>query len=104
MIRVTVLYPDAPGKKFDLDYYAKKHMELVRQRLSDAGLVRIEVDKGVASVEQGKSAPFLAIGFLYFNSLTEYQRAFAAHSEELMGDIPNYTNIEPYIQISEILE
>ena len=104
MIRVAVLYPNAPGKKFDLDYYVKNHMELVRQRFGDAGLIRIEIDKGVATTEPGKPAPFQAIGYLYFNSLTEYQQTLATHSEEMMGDIPNYTDIQPYIQISEILE
>jgi hypothetical protein len=26
-----------------------------------------------------------------------------AHGKEIMGDIPNYTNIQPQIQISEIV-
>jgi purine-binding chemotaxis protein CheW len=39
MIRISVLYPNAPGKKFDLDYYAKTHMALVRKRIGGMGLL-----------------------------------------------------------------
>jgi hypothetical protein len=31
-----------------------------------------------------------------------FQAAFAPHSKEIMGDIPNYTNLQPIIQVSEI--
>ena len=30
MIRVTVLYPNTEGSKFDLKYYIEKHMALVK--------------------------------------------------------------------------
>jgi len=104
MIRVTVLYPNGPGKKFDLDYYANKHMELVRQKYSSFGMLRLEVDKGVGTAEPGAPAPFVAAGHMYFNALEDFHNALATHGEEMMGDIPNYTNIEPQIQISEIVE
>jgi len=32
----------------------------------------------------------------------DFQSAFGPHMEEIMGDIPNYTKIEPVIQISEV--
>ena len=31
------------------------------------------------------------------------QRAMNAHGKEIMGDVPNYTNIPPPMQISEIV-
>jgi hypothetical protein len=33
----------------------------------------------------------------------DFQKGMAAHGQELMADIPNYTNIPPTIQISEIV-
>jgi uncharacterized protein (TIGR02118 family) len=54
MVRISVLYPNEPGKKFDHDYYVNKHMKLVRDRLTSFGLVRTEVDKGVAGGQHGK--------------------------------------------------
>jgi len=30
MIKVSVLYPNEKGKKFDMDYYGTKHLPLVQ--------------------------------------------------------------------------
>jgi uncharacterized protein (TIGR02118 family) len=37
-----------------------------------------------------------------FGSIGDFQAAFGPHAAEIMGDIPNYTSIEPIIQISEV--
>jgi uncharacterized protein (TIGR02118 family) len=103
MIRVTVLYPNEAGKRFDHAYYAGKHLPMVMERLKDAGMLRYEVDKGLAGGGPGTAAPFIAACHLYFNVVTEFQNGIAAHGKEIMGDIPNYTNISPQIQISEIV-
>ena len=102
MIRVTVLYPNNKGSKFDLKYYVEKHMALVKARLDQHGLVRIEVDKGIGGADR-TPAPFVCIGHLYFNSVQEFQKGLEAHGPELISDVPNYTDIEPQIQISEIV-
>lgn len=103
MIRVSAYYPYASDGKFDLDYYTGKHMAMVGERLKDMGLVKWEVDKGLAGGQPGAPAPFVAIGHLYFNSVDEFQKAFGAHAAEIMGDIPNFTDQQPEIQISEII-
>lgn len=103
MIRVSVLYPMGEGKRFDVAYYMQKHMPLVRERLGGAGLVRAEVDKGVAGGAPGAPAPFVYIAQLYFNSVADFQKAIGTHGKEIMGDVPNYTNIQPQVQISEIV-
>jgi uncharacterized protein (TIGR02118 family) len=103
MIRVSVLYPQTAGKRFDFDYYAQRHMALVATRLKEHGFVRFEVDRGVASGAPGSPAPFLAVGHVYMQSLEGFQRGMGAHGKELLDDIPNYTDIAPQIQISEIV-
>jgi uncharacterized protein (TIGR02118 family) len=103
MIRVTVLYPNESGKKFDVDYYTNKHMKLVTERLKSFGVVRTEVDRGVAGGAPGSSAPYICIGHVYANSLADFQWGMGVHGKEIMGDIPNYTNIQPTMQISEIV-
>jgi uncharacterized protein (TIGR02118 family) len=103
MIRISVLYPDKEGARFDHAYYAQKHMPLVKQRLAGSGLVRLEIDKGLAGGGPGTPAPFVCVGHLYFNALGDFQKGIEAHGAELMGDIPNYTDIQPVIQISEIV-
>ena len=103
MIRVSVIYANETGKKFDHDYYKNKHMRLVGERLKDAGLIRYEVDMGIAGGAPGAPAPFISVGHLYFHSLSDFQKGMGAHGKELLADIPNYTNIQPQIQISRIV-
>ena len=45
---------------------------------------------------------YAAMGHLYFNSIAEFQSAFGPHAQAIMADIPNYTNSQPVIQISEV--
>jgi uncharacterized protein (TIGR02118 family) len=103
MVRITVLYPNESGKRFDHTYYAGKHLPLVMERLKPFGMLRYEVDKGVAGGAPGAPAPFVATCHLYFNRVSDFQEGIGKHSKEIMGDIPNYTDIAPQIQISEIV-
>ena len=102
MIKVSLLYPAEEGKKFDMDYYANKHMPLVHERLDFVGLIRSEIESGISSADPSAPAPFVAIGTLYFNTTDEVHEGFKTHGRELMGDLPNFTDIAPQVQISEI--
>ena len=95
MVRVTVLYPNESAKRFDHDYYASKHLPMVMERLKGSGMLRYEVDKGLAGGGPGAPAPFVAACHLYFNAAADFQKGIAAHGTEIMGDIPNYTDISP---------
>jgi uncharacterized protein (TIGR02118 family) len=66
------------------------------------GLIRSETDKGVSGGGD-QPAPYIGVGQLYFESLDGYDKAIAAHGEQLRGDIPNFTNVMPIRQISKIL-
>jgi len=39
---------------------------------------------------------------MLFESVDAFKNAFGPHAEKIMGDIPNFTNTQPQIQISEI--
>jgi uncharacterized protein (TIGR02118 family) len=101
MIKVSVLYPKKDGGRFDMDYYLATHMPLVRQRLG-ATLKGMSVEQGLAGGAPGSPAPFAAMGHLLFETSGAFQSAMAAHGAEFMADIPNFTNIEPTIQVSEV--
>lgn len=102
MIKVTILYPNGEGKTFDMDYYSTKHMPMIASLLGDS-LKRYEIDKGIAGRTPNDAIPYLAIGYLYFDKLSAYQNSFRPHAEKIRGDVPNYTNIQPILQISEVL-
>ncbi len=101
MIVVSVLYPNGPKARFDIDYYTRTHMPMVQQRLG-APLRRMAVEHGLAGGAPDSPPPFLASGHLYFDSLEAFQGAFAPHAAAIMADIPNYTNTQPVIQIAEL--
>jgi len=101
MIRVSVLYPNTEGKKFDMAYYCNKHIPMVKQKLG-AACKRIDVDQGLAGAQPGSRPGFAAMCYLSFDSVDAFQGAFGPHAEAIMGDIPNYTDIEPSIQINEV--
>ena len=67
------------------------------------GLVRAEIDKGVSAADPNDPAPAIAVIHLIFNTVEEVHAAFIAAGRPVMGDIPNYTDIQPTIQISEML-
>jgi uncharacterized protein (TIGR02118 family) len=88
MIKVTVLYPNGSDAKFDMNYYVTKHMPLVRERCARE-CRSIAAEGGVGGGAPGSPAPYIAA----------FQKAFTPHMAEIMGDIPNYTNTSPVIQI-----
>ena len=101
MFKVTVLYPNGEGKTFNMDYYTKKHMPLMAKFFN---LKIYAIDKGIAGRGPNEPVPFLAIGYLYFDKLSDYENARALHAEEIKADFPKYTNITPLIQISEVIQ
>lgn len=101
MIKVSVLYPYAEGKKFDIAYYCDKHIPMVKEKLG-AACKRVEVDQGVGGGQPGSKPAFFAMGHLIFDSADAFQKAFGPHADAIMKDIPNYTDVPPVIQVNEI--
>ena len=95
MIRISVLYPK--GGKFNFEYYVSSHMKLVHELLDPFGLIKSEVDKGMAD------SPFMAVGHLYFNSAEEMQKGLQAHDPTLAADLVNFSDVPPQFQVSEII-
>jgi uncharacterized protein (TIGR02118 family) len=101
MIKVSVLYPNEPGARFDTSYYFAKHMPLVARKLGAAAKTT-SVDQGVSGPAPGSPPAFVMMAHFTFDSPETFQAAFGPHATEIMDDIPNYTSIEPIIQISEV--
>jgi uncharacterized protein (TIGR02118 family) len=104
VIKVSVFYPNRPGAKFDMAYYLSSHMPMVKRTIGSA-VKSMAVDEGVGLVDQADPAAapkYLAIGHLLFDSVDAFQQAFAAHGAPIIADVPNYTNIQPVIQINEV--
>jgi uncharacterized protein (TIGR02118 family) len=101
MIKVSVFYPNQEGSKFNMDYYCNSHMPMVRQKLG-AACKGAAVEQGIAGATQGSRPAFIAMGHLYFDSVDAFQTAFGPQAAAITADIPNYTDIQPTLQISDV--
>jgi len=101
MIKLSVFYPNQEGKRFDIVYYSKTHMALV-QRLCGTALKGVAVEHGISGMASDSPPPFVAMGHLYFESVEAFRASFGPHTNEIVGDLPNFTDIQPSIQLSEV--
>lgn len=101
MIKVSVLYPYKEGVGFDMGYYLDSHIPMVRNKLG-AACKGAAVEQGLAGGAPGTPPAYVAMGHLFFESVEAFQAAFAPHATAIMGDIPNYTALQPVIQISDV--
>ncbi len=96
MIRLSVLYPSGDDASFDMDYYRSTHMDIVRRTMKPS---RIEIDEG----QPGQ--PFVAACHLFFESPEALGEAMSnPDTRETMSDIPNFTNTQPQMQVSNVVE
>ena len=61
------------------------------------------VDKGLAGGAPGAPATYVGMCHIFSDSVEAFQAGMAKHGKEILGDIPNYTDIAPVIQISEVV-
>lgn len=95
MIKVSVYYPSSEGSTFDHDYYRTTHVPLAAKAWNPTSTV---IDKGV-------NGPYVAAVHMTFDSMEAMGAALGSPlTAEVQADVPNYTNIVPVMQISEIVE
>ena len=102
MIKVSVMYANTPGSRFDHAYYANKHMPMVKNKMG-AACKSYTVDKGIAGSAPGAPATYIGMCHIFCDSVEAFQAGFGPHAQEIMADIPNYTDLKPVIQISEVV-
>lgn len=103
MTRASFLYRASPGARFDFDYYLAHHVPLARRILAAFGLRKLEIDRGLSGEEAGSPAPYLCVAHLYFETADDFYRAMAAVGDELGRDVPNYTDTELDVQVSDVV-
>lgn len=102
MIKVSVMYPHTPGARFDHAYYADKHMPLLKARMGGACLY-YTVDKGLSGGTPGSAPTYVGMCHIFADSVESFQAGFGPHADEILGDIPNYTDLAPVMQFSEVV-
>jgi uncharacterized protein (TIGR02118 family) len=94
MFRIAILYPKTDGATFDHGYYKDSHMPMVASKLGDNC-----TSWGVDQVIDG---PYEAIGYLVVDDVENFGATMAEHGGAILGDIPNYTSIQPQLVVSQI--
>jgi uncharacterized protein (TIGR02118 family) len=102
MLLVTAVYEARSGSRFDFDDYTGRHLRLAKGLLEPYGLLGVRVARGIAAMDGGPP-PYCAVAEMHFQDADGFQRGMAAHGAELLGDADRYTDIEPVLQISELL-
>lgn len=104
MIKISILYPNSKGSRFDLRYYVETHMPMSIELLSaHRGFKGVSVEHGLGGGIPGTDAAYVAMCHFLFDSLEDFMAAFMPHAAVLQGDMQNYTDVEPVIQVNEIL-
>jgi uncharacterized protein (TIGR02118 family) len=103
MIRVSFFYPNTQESSFNLDYFMHKHIPVLEEALKPAGLVSVEIERGIGTPIPDVPVPFSIIEHLMFNNFEEMQTAMGEHGQELMADVVNFTNVQPMVQINKIV-
>lgn len=102
MIKVSVMYPNTPGARFDHDYYRDRHMPMVAAKMG-AACRSYTVDRGLAGGAPGAPATYVAMCHIFCDSIEAFQAAFGPHAKSIMADVANYTDIAPTMQVSEVV-
>jgi uncharacterized protein (TIGR02118 family) len=103
MIKISILYPNKKAGRFDMDYYLNSHMPMSIERLSAGqGFQSVSVERGLGGAAPGTDPTYVAMCHYLFDSAESFMTVFNTHAAVLQGDMQNYTDIEPIIQISEV--
>ena len=104
MTKISILYPNKQGSRFDMRYYIDTHMPMAIAALSaHPGYRGVSVERGLAGTEPGSEPAFVAMCHFLFTTADDFVAAFMPHTAKLQGDIPKYTDITPVIQFSEVV-
>jgi uncharacterized protein (TIGR02118 family) len=99
----TVVYPNDDDIKFDLDYYLKTHMPLVKNTWGKHGLEKWEVIK-FAQGPDGSKPKYAIEALLTFKDGAALQAAMADEgTKAVFDDVPNFTNKQPIFLAGEVV-
>jgi uncharacterized protein (TIGR02118 family) len=102
MIKVGVMYPCQAGARFDMDYYRDRHMPMLKALMGEACLY-YTVDRGITGARPGSPPVYAAMCHIHCESAEAFNTAFGPHVKAIMADVPNYTDLQPVLQVSEIV-
>lgn len=104
MITVSVLYPKTAESTFNLEYYMNNHVPMVERLLKPMGMSEMVVEQSIGTPMPDVPAPFSIVSRLVFSNMEEMEMGMGHHGEALMRDTPNFSNVQPVVQIGKRLK
>ncbi len=101
MIVFTVMYPNTPGKHFDMDYYVNKHIALVNEKAGHV-LKGVSVEKGLSGGAPDSPPTYAVVCRLMLEGPDDLA-VMAENSPAFDADVPKFTDIQPIFDIREIV-
>ena len=86
MVKITILYPNKTGSRFDVEYYLNTHMPM-SSRLLGAAVKAVTVEIGRPG-PGGEAAPFAAICGITCETVEDFVGAFTPVAGELPSLVP----------------
>jgi uncharacterized protein (TIGR02118 family) len=102
-VTVHVAYPRAEGARFDYDYYVAKHIPLVKAQLGAVGMTAFTASRGMAGRPIEQPPPYFLVATLTFPDEDTLRSALGT-ADEVVADIPNFTDVEPQFVIGTVLD
>ena len=96
---VSVVYPKTASSHFDHTYYLQKHLPLVQRTYGANGMLSAKILRGTSSL--GGAPIYELIALLEFADMDSFLKAAGAHSDEVMADVPHFTDIRPLVQFND---
>jgi uncharacterized protein (TIGR02118 family) len=103
LIRVTAIYLNAEGARFDHEYYRRVHLPLTEKLMRPLGLLWVEGDRPLPRPD-GTRSSLIAQTHAYFATIESGQAAVSAAIRELAADVPNYSSVTPSLEFHEVFK
>ncbi|GFN11042.1 hypothetical protein AtubIFM56815_008608 [Aspergillus tubingensis] len=89
---ITVVFPNEPDAKYDIEYYTNVHMRLIEKHWTKYGLKSWSVTKFGPALD-GTPPPYAVGSRVHWESEEGMKKAFESPEvPEVMGDVVNFSN------------
>lgn len=90
-----VLYPNDDNLIFDMSYYLKSHLPIVKENFGQYGLQRVDITEFGPGIDGTKPA-FVLQAVMVWESQDHMSRAMAsAKASVVFGDMGRFCNVQP---------
>lgn len=100
MVKLTVMYPYREGCRFDMEYYVNHHIAIHKQ---DPNVLGIIIEQGLNAFRGGEIPEMACVAHFFYESIGKLNESRTPEKAvKQLADLPNFTDITPFDQISEI--